>query len=80
MDRLIDLEPKNSRELPFTRAQSLRELKAKRDIWIDCAGAVADQEAKVMGFAGLAGFDDQAALRPASALANEIVMHGAGGQ
>lgn len=37
MDRLIDLEPKNSRELPFTRAQSLRELKANvcRDLeWL----------------------------------------------
>jgi type VI secretion system protein ImpF len=37
LDRLIDREPKNSSEIPFTRAQSLRELKLslKRDLeWL----------------------------------------------
>src|SRR5579863_3967251 len=37
LDRLIDREPKNSSEVPFTRAQSLRELKLglKRDLeWL----------------------------------------------
>jgi type VI secretion system protein ImpF len=37
LDRLIDREPKNSSEIPFTRTQSLRELKLslKRDLeWL----------------------------------------------
>jgi type VI secretion system protein ImpF len=37
LDRLIDREPKNHSEVPFTRAQSLRELKLalKRDLeWL----------------------------------------------
>jgi len=37
LDRLIDRDPKNSAELPLTRAQSLRELRAalKRDLeWL----------------------------------------------
>src|SRR5450432_3963147 len=37
LDRLIDLAPKNSSEVPLTRAQSLRELKLalKRDLeWL----------------------------------------------
>jgi type VI secretion system protein ImpF len=37
LDRLIDREPKNRSEVPFTRAQSLRELKLglKRDLeWL----------------------------------------------
>ncbi|MGP0021621.1 MAG: type VI secretion system baseplate subunit TssE [Candidatus Sulfotelmatobacter sp.] len=37
LDRLIDRDPKNSSEIPFTRAQSLRELKLglKRDLeWL----------------------------------------------
>src|SRR3984885_10245379 len=37
MDRLIDRDPKTRSEIPFTRAQSLRELKAaiKRDLeWL----------------------------------------------
>jgi type VI secretion system protein ImpF len=37
LDRLIDRDPKNRSEIPYTRAQSLRELKAamKRDLeWL----------------------------------------------
>jgi len=37
LDRLIDLDPKHSAEIPLTRAQSLRELRAalKRDLeWL----------------------------------------------
>ena len=37
LDRLIDRDPKNRSEIPYTRAQSLRELKLalKRDLeWL----------------------------------------------
>ncbi len=47
----------------------------KRDIWIDRAGAVADEQAEVMDFARLAGFDHQAALG-ANAQADQVMMDG----
>ncbi len=49
------------------------------DIGVDGACAVADEEAEVVGFAGLAGFDDESGLG-ASALADEVVVYGGGGE
>ena len=49
------------------------------EIWIDRGRAVADQQAIVMDFARIAGFDDQCGLR-ARAFANEVVMQSGGGK
>ncbi len=46
----------------------------KRDIRIDRACAITNQQAEVMRFARFAGFDDQPALR-SSAFADEVVMN-----
>ena len=46
----------------------------ERDVRIDRAGAVADQQAEMMGLARLAGFDDQPALH-ARAFADQVMMH-----
>jgi hypothetical protein len=51
----------------------------ERQIGIDRAGAVADQQAEMMRLAGFAGFDHQAALR-ARAFADQVMMHRGGGQ
>ena len=51
----------------------------EREVRIDRAGAVADEQAEVMRFAGLAGFDDQAGLR-ARAFADQVMMDGGGGE
>ena len=51
----------------------------ERQVRIDRAGAVADQQAEVMHLAGLAGFDDQPGLR-AGAFADQVMMHGGGGE
>ena len=48
----------------------------EREIRIDRAGAVADEQAKCMHLARFAGFDDQADPR-ARALADQMMMHGA---
>ena len=49
----------------------------EREIRIDRAGAVSDQQAEMHHLARLAGLDDQSHAR-ARPLANQMMMHGAG--
>ncbi len=51
----------------------------EREVRVDRAGAVADQQRDVMHFARLAGFDDQRAARP-RALADQVMVHAGGRQ
>ena len=51
----------------------------QRQIGVDGAGAVRCEQRKMMHFAGLAGFDDQAAAS-ARLVADQMMMHGARGQ
>ena len=64
--------------LQFAVSDQLRQ-GFKYQIWIDSAGAVSDQAAVMMDFAGFAGFDNQSALI-AQPLSYQVMMNTGRGQ